>query len=90
MFPLTDLGTVAGVAVLVTILMQVVKQWLPAEWTALGAVVLGVLLALFGTVALDVVGRREVVQAIITGLLGGASAIGIYQVQKPAGVLPPK
>ena len=90
MFPLTDLGTVAGVAVLVALLMQALKSKLPAGWEEIAALALGVIVALAGTTALDVVGKREILQAIVIGLQAGAAAIVAYQVQKPAGVLPPK
>lgn len=79
-----DLLTIAGSAVIVTILVQVIKPalaWSDATVSRFGpllAVALGVLV---GTGAALYQGV-DVVQGVITGLLAGASSIGIYDTAK--------
>lgn len=86
---LTDLQTTAGLAVLVTILVQVGKRYIAEERVPLFALGLGVVLAVLATAALGNYGVQAVAQAILTGLLGGAAAIGLYEVA-PRGLLPTK
>ena len=84
---LTDLQGAAGLAVIVLILVQVVKKWLPEDIIPLFALGLGVVISLLVSAALGVFTVPGLAQAVLTGLLGGASSIGLYQVQKPVGIL---
>ena len=87
---LSELQTVAGLMVVVTILVNVFKRYVSEDRVPLLALGLGVAIAVLGAAALNQYGVQNVAQAILTGLLAGASAIGLYQVQKPVGLLPPK
>jgi len=84
---LTDLQTVAGVAVVVSILTQLVKPYLEEKAVPLVAIALGLVVGALATLALGLSGPADLGNALLTGLLGGASAIGLYQVQKPTGIL---
>lgn len=90
MLSLTDLQTVAGVAVVLTILTQLAKSYVPERLIPATAVVAGIALSVLATLALGSGSAEAIGNAALTGLLGGASAIGIYQVQKPLSILPPK
>ncbi len=78
---LNDLLTVSGLAVVVTIITQLVKGFVDERWVPLLAVAVGIVLAVVASVALGLYGVAAVAQAALTGLLGGAAAIGIYEVQ---------
>jgi predicted RND superfamily exporter protein len=78
---LNDLLTVAGVAVVVAILVQVLKQWLREDLVPLLALLLGMVLAVAASAALGMLTPEAIGNALLTGLLGGASAIGIYETQ---------
>ncbi len=84
---LNDLLTVSGLAVVVTILTQLFKGFVDERWVPLFAVAIGITLAVGASVALGLYGVPAVAQAILTGLLGGAAAIGIYTLQQPTGLL---
>lgn len=86
---LSDLLTVSGLAVVITVLTQVAKPYITEDRVPLFAVGLGVVLAVLATVALGNYGVQAVAQAILTGLLGGGAAIGLYEVA-PRGLLPAK
>ena len=87
---LADLLTVGGLSLLVTILVQLAKPYLPEKQIPLFSIAVGVLVAVVTSLALGRVGAEPVGQAILTGVLGGAAAIGIYQLQQPTGLLKPK
>ena len=84
---LNDLLTVSGLAVVITIIVQLAKGWVEERFVPLFAVAVGIVLAVLASVVLQQYGPEAVAQAVLTGLLGGASAIGIYKLQQPAGVL---
>lgn len=80
----TELLTLAGAAIVVTILTEVIKRAAAltedqvARFGPLLAVVLGVAI----TVAAAVYAQTDLVAAALTGLLAGASASGIYSYTK--------
>jgi hypothetical protein len=84
---ISDLLTVSGLAVVITIVVQLAKGWIEERFVPLFAVAVGVCLAVIASVVLQQYGPEAVAQAVLTGLLGGASAIGIYKLQQPTGVL---
>lgn len=84
---ISDLLTVSGLAVVITIIVQLAKGLVEERFVPLFAVAVGVVLAVVASVVLQQYGPEAVAQAVLTGFLGGASAIGIYSLQKPAGVL---
>ena len=86
---LNDLLTVGGLAIVVTIVTQLAKPFLAERWIPLFAVLVGVAVAVLATAALGRYGVEPVAQAILTGVLGGAAAIGLYEVA-PKSVLAPK
>jgi uncharacterized membrane protein YvlD (DUF360 family) len=89
-----DLLTAGGAAIVVSIIVQVTKRWIPADVIPLYALAWGVFLVELGTVAVALAsGTLDpllLVDGFLTGILAGASAIGIYDVQRPAGMLGPK
>jgi hypothetical protein len=86
---LAELLTVAGVAVVVTILLEVIKRamgWTPDltdRFAPLLAVVLGIALGT-GFAAYQ---GADLVLGAITGLLAGASASGLYDNVKAAAAI---
>ncbi len=86
---LNDLLTVGGLAVVVNILVQLAKGWVEDRFIPLFAVGVGMAVAVAATAALQHYGVEAVAQALLTGLLAGATAIGLYKLQNGA-VLKPK
>ena len=86
---LNDLATVGGLAVVVTIIVQLFKGFVTERWVPLFAVGVGVAVSMLAAWALGMYGWANVGQAMLTGLLAGATAIGIYEVA-PRNVLGPK
>lgn len=84
---LPNLATSAGIAVVVLILIGAFKtatSFDAARWGALLAIALGVVLS-FGNVLLGgvVPGTEQApIVTILTGIVGGASASGIYEAGK--------
>ena len=85
MQPLTlaDVQTVTGAAILVALVVEIVKRagaWSPATVDRFGpafAAALGIVVVIAATVA---GGGHDFAQAALTGLLGGASAMGLSDV----------
>jgi hypothetical protein len=78
---LNDLLTVAGVAVVTGLLVQVLKRWIAEDLIPVLALVVGIALAVAASVALGLVGAENLGNAVLTGLLGGSAAIGLYETQ---------
>ena len=70
--------TVAGAAVVVAIIVQLVKQWVAERFVPLLAVAVGVGLVLGASAILGNTTAEQLGNGALTGLLAGASAIGIY------------
>lgn len=87
---LDSLLTVAGVAAFVLLVTQVLKTYLPPNYVPLLAAGLGVLASLGAAAALGHTTGAELTQAALTGLVGGWTAVGAFEAQKPTGVLPPR
>jgi hypothetical protein len=86
---LNDLLTVTGLAVVVNVVVQLAKGLIEERWTPLFAVGVGVAVAVLATAALGQYGVQAVGQALLTGLLAGATAVGLYKLQNGT-VLKPK
>jgi len=86
---LTDLLTVGGLALVVTIVVQLAKGFVAERFVPLFAVSAGIAVGVLVTYALGLLSVETVAQAILTGILAGAAAIGIYEVA-PRSVLKPK
>ena len=86
---LSDLLSVTGVAALCVLLVQLLKRYLPEDKVPLFAVGLGMVVAVVAQLILGPVLLETIAQAVLTGFLGGAVSIGIYQVA-PRAVLPAK
>lgn len=88
---LAELLTTGGIAVVVTILVQLLKGGVVAEraipWLA---VALGMAIAVAAAAALGQRAAADLGNAALTGFLGGAAAIGLYQLQRPIGLLGPR
>lgn len=82
---LGDLLTIGGASVIVSLLVQLVKPLLPARLVPLMALAIGVLIV--GLAAVANVYAQAAGQAVLTGILAGAGAIGLYEVQAPVGFL---
>lgn len=85
------LGSVAGVAAVTFLVVQIIKPalaWPQAtqdRFMPLIAVLIGVVLGIVGTVAFGAIDRVSVVQAVLTGLFGGSTAVGLYTTGKALG-----
>jgi len=83
------LGSIAGVAIVVLAIVQVLKPalaWPQAtqdRFMPLIAVLLGVVVGLVGTAVLGGLSGVSVAQALLNGLFGGLSAVGLYSTVKP-------
>jgi len=75
---LASLLSVAGAAVVVSVIVQIVKPWIMERLIPLSSVLIGMGLVLLASVILGHTGAEELGNAALTGLLAGASAIGIY------------
>ena len=84
---LPDLLTQGGIATVVILLVGVVKTTLPAfdsaRFGAILAIGLGIALANLANLSLGVV-SMTILEASLTGLLGGAAASGIYDAGRGA------
>ena len=87
---LTDVRTVAGAAAIVVILIQLLKRWVPEDLVPHAAVVVGVVISIAATLALGIGSGEQIGNAALIGLQAGALAVGLHQLQKPLGLLPPK
>lgn len=88
---LNDLLTVGGATVAVLIFVQLFKQYLPATYiAAIATILVGPLLVLAAALALGQTSPEALGNALLTGFLAGAGAVGLYNVQKPLGLMPPK
>lgn len=85
---LPDLLTQTGIATIVVLLIGLVKSAVPnfdhARWGALLACALGVGLAAFANTFAIADMKLEPVAMVLTGLLGGAAAAGVYQAGRSA------
>lgn len=83
---------VGGAAIIVSILVQIAKSRIPADWVPIAALLMGIALVEAATVALGLSGGNLTPIALfdgaLTGIIAGASSIGLYEVQRPTGVLP--
>ncbi len=89
-----DAMTVGGAAVLVAILAQVLKGLISERIVPFLAIGLGILVVDGATAAAGLTAGTltplDLFNGLLTGIIAGASSIGLYQVQKPAGILSPK
>lgn len=80
---ISDLLNVGGLAVVLTLALQIVKPLLTEaqidKWLPSLAVILGIVVA----VAVALVQSTDPAQAVLTGFLAGTSAVGLYSVAKP-------
>ncbi len=87
---LSDLQSAAGITAVVLILVQLIKRWVPADYVQHSAVALGIVLAVVTALILGVRDATGLGNAVLVGLFGGASAVGLYDLQKPVSILRPK
>lgn len=91
---LHDILTFGGATPVVTLLVQVIKMYIPAKYTPLAALITGALLCILAALALGEQGTAELGRAALTGLLAGGASIGLYAGQKrlptPAPILTSK
>lgn len=87
---IADLRTVQGGMIIVAIIVQVSKPFIPERVIQLYALGVGVLLSIGATFAMGLVSLQEVSNGALIGFLAAASAIGLYKIQKGIGVLQPK
>ena len=79
------LGSVAGVAAVVAILIQLFKPYLPDEQSIrLAAVVLGIALALGWAAVTGVAGPADWLTVALRGLYGGVLAVGGFSIVNSA------
>jgi hypothetical protein len=88
---LPDLGTVAGIAAVVLILIQLGKAYLPSDGiTRLVAVALGIVLAMVYIVVKGQTAPADFLTGFLRGLEGGFAAMGGYQALSSLNVLKSK
>ena len=87
---LSDLLTSGGVAVVVVLLVQLVKRFIPEGYVQHVAVGLGIAIAVIARLVLGPITAELVGNAVLIGFFGGLSAVGLYQVQQPLGLLAAK
>lgn len=89
-----DAMSTGGAAIIVSILVQILKSRLPSDLIPLAALLLGVLLVEGATLAVRLTAGEfvplDAFDALLTGILAGASSIGLYEVQRPTGLFSPK
>ena len=83
----SDLLDVTGAAVLIAIIIQLIKEWVPEKLIPHAAVGIGIVVVLIAQWTVGAMGKPDVVNSILTGILAGASASGLYSIQKPLGLL---
>jgi hypothetical protein len=82
MVDLSQFLTVGGLAVLLSLIVQFFKQYLPdtaKPWIPWLSVGLGIVLALGFGAASNLMTTQALVSLAVTGLLAGFSAVGLYQ-----------
>ena len=82
-----DLTTQAGITVAVGIIIQAIKGLVPDEWAKaipLMSLLMGVLIGAGYALARG----NDVATGAVTGLFGGATASGLYDVMKPTNIIP--
>ena len=84
---LTDFQTVGGAVVVIAVLTQLLKGHLTKQATPLVAVLLGIVVVVAAELALGHSEPEAIGNAVLRGLLAGAAAVGLYDVQKPVGLL---
>lgn len=81
---LVALTTFGGASALTLVLVEVLKRaWNPDPATGerflpLLSIAIGIFVVLLGAFGLGLLGRAEIVQAIVTGIFAGVSASGTY------------
>jgi len=75
---MASLLSVAGTALVVGVIIQIVKGWLVERFIPLASIAVGIALAVVASIVLGHTGAVQLGNAAITGLLGGAAASGIY------------
>jgi hypothetical protein len=77
-----ELVTLGFLAVIVSIIVQVTKKWIPEDIIPLFAIGVGMALALVvGILALSMRTPTQIAVLAFTGFLSGATAIGYYEAQ---------
>jgi len=74
-------------ALVVNIVVQLVKQWLPEAYVRLFAILFGIVLVVAAALVLGQRTAADLGNAVLTGFLGGSSAIGLYALQEPVHLL---
>ena len=83
----SDLLTVGGLAILLTLLVQLIKPGIRSEWIPTAAVILGIIIAVAASWVTDLTSKQQIADAVLTGILAGFSSVGLYQVQARAPVV---
>ena len=74
--------TVAGAAVVVNLIVQLVKDWVPDRFVRFVAVGVGIALVLVASVISHSTSPEQLFNGVLAGFLAGSSAIGFYGLQK--------
>lgn len=80
-FRLTELVTVGGLAVVLSVLTQLWKNEVPDVWVPRVNVIIGIVLAVGASIALERTTVVDLAEAAFIGLFGAASATGLYKLQ---------
>lgn len=82
--------TLAGASVVVAILVQIVKDWLTNDREIrVAALALGAVVVVLAGLSLGHSTPAQLGTDVVTGILAGASAVGLYHVQDGT-ILPPR
>lgn len=79
---LLDVETVAGASAVTSIIVQLLKSWVPRKWLPHTGVAAGVVIVLTASMILGQTSAQSLGSAVLTGLLAGAAAVGLQRVQK--------
>jgi membrane protein implicated in regulation of membrane protease activity len=83
----TDLLTIPGIILLVGIIIQVAKVYLPADYIQLFALGLAIVLGLVAVAVLGPWTAQGYLDGFLRGVVAGAASVGGYQIAKPFGLL---
>lgn len=87
---LNDLMSITGAAVVIAVVVNICKRWIADDFVPLFSVGVGMVLVVLASLALGNWGAEAVGNALLTGFLAGAAAVGLYDLQKPLRVLTSK
>ncbi len=78
---LSDPLSVGGAAVVVTLLVQLLKPWVPEKLVPHTTALIGIVVVVAAAVVLGQTSAEQLGNAVLTGFLAGTAAVGLYELQ---------